>query len=332
MNLSSAIDLPSFADVKFELPWLCRGGDTVTTATGDTTSAIADNPLSVSNTPLFVGSLQPPSLNRDDMLYTRAFFNARRGKQQGFRYRLPHDHRSTAIAEDYGNGVTTDTALVQVSTNHFWVYKRYSVGAYSTYRRLRLINRAIVYRNGAVLPTSQWFIKDKGTLVIGGILSGDYTADVDFDLPVRFDTNELQITTENTSDKDKYRVPPLPIREHTGCLGGEYTYVYGYPGQSSTISVTVSYETGQQTLTGIPVSYPITQPVAVFISSGVWTVDFWQSVGGTLNQFTSVPLAFLAGLTADVTFVDTSANPTPVNPSPISVLGLPFSVRGLYTT
>ncbi len=149
----------------------------------------------------------------DDLHALIAFFEARRGRFHGFRFRDPADHRSAApsakiVATDQALG-SGDSAQVQ-----FPLIKTYGDAADSYARRIvkPVAASVLVALDGAV--QSSGFTLDAGT----GIVTFDaapasgvaVSAGFVFDTPVRFDTDELQI------DHDAFTagaVPDVPMVE-----------------------------------------------------------------------------------------------------------------------
>ena len=143
-----------------------------------------------------------------------AFFEERRGRLYGFRFRDRVDHRSgppslaiTALDQPIGTG--------DGATTSFQLAKRYG-GAHAPY--LRPIHKPVagsvrVAVNGAVLTGSGYFC-DATTGVV--TLSGPaptgaaITAGYEFDVPVRFDTDELEI---DLSVFEAGEIPNIPLLE-----------------------------------------------------------------------------------------------------------------------
>ncbi len=119
-----------------------------------------------------------------------AFFRARKGRAVGFRFKDWTDYKATGQVLGAGNGVLTQFQLV----------KKYVSGSTE---ELRPITKPVsgsvkVYLNG-VLKTSGVTINHTTGLVIltvapaAGVV---VTADYEFDVPVRFDTDRLSATLD----------------------------------------------------------------------------------------------------------------------------------------
>lgn len=144
-----------------------------------------------------------------------AFFRARRGPARGFRLRDPMDHSSNAMtgtptAADQvlgaGNGVTASFPLV----------KRYGEGAEAQVRRITrpVLESVRVSVDGAVMATG-W------TLAAGGILNfatppsagAIVRAGFLFDVPVRFEDDQLHLSGAGFAAGEVPSVPVIEIRE-----------------------------------------------------------------------------------------------------------------------
>jgi uncharacterized protein (TIGR02217 family) len=143
---------------------------------------------------------------REQVAALIAFFRARRGRAYGFRFKDWTDFQGTAQMIGTGNG----------SLKMFPLVKNYASGGII---EGRLITRPVtgtvkVYRNG-VLATSGVTV-DHGTGVVtfttapaAGVI---VTADFEFDVPTRFDTDQMDITIETYALGSWGQVPVVEIR------------------------------------------------------------------------------------------------------------------------
>ena len=133
----------------------------------------------------------------DDLAAVIAFFEARNGRLHGFRWKDWGDYRSglpstpvTSIDQTLGTGDGATTA--------FQLVKRYESGAQAWTRRIgKPVAGTVRISRAGVEATSGWTV-DAATGVVtfatapaAGVL---VTAGFEFDVPVRFDTDRLDVT------------------------------------------------------------------------------------------------------------------------------------------
>lgn len=125
---------------------------------------------------------------RDDFAALIAFFRARQGRAYGFRFKDWTDFRGEAERIGTGDGATKAFPLV----------KRYASGAVEVARQIQkpVAGTVTVQRDGSALA-SGWSVDPlTGTVSFltapapGAVL----TASFDFDVPVRFDTDQMDLT------------------------------------------------------------------------------------------------------------------------------------------
>jgi uncharacterized protein (TIGR02217 family) len=148
----------------------------------------------------------------DDLHAVIAFFEARNGRLYGFRFRDRGDCKSCAPSQspaptdqllNHGDGVTTD----------FTLQKRYSSGGVSCTRAIKkpVAGQVRVALDG-VETTSFTLDPATGKISFGAApgVGVAITAGFLFDVPVRFDTDRLEI---NLSQFNAGEVPNIPIVE-----------------------------------------------------------------------------------------------------------------------
>jgi len=141
-----------------------------------------------------------------------AFFNARQGKGRGFRFKDWSDYQITT-----GNiGTGTGAALT------FQIYKRYSSGGVNYDRTIKKIVAATVsvFVNGVLKveganPGGDFQLNYNTGLVTFNAGKAPpngqaVTVTCQFDVPVRFDTDDLDITSDAY---DNYSIASLPLVE-----------------------------------------------------------------------------------------------------------------------
>jgi uncharacterized protein (TIGR02217 family) len=120
-----------------------------------------------------------------------AFFRARRGKAYGFRFKDWTDHSADAQLLGTGDGAQTQFQLV----------KRYPSGSVVEVRTVTkpVAGSVQVYLDGAP-QLSGWSVDTTTGLVTFSTppaLGVEVTADFEFDVPVRFDTDQMGVTIES---------------------------------------------------------------------------------------------------------------------------------------
>ena len=143
---------------------------------------------------------------REQVAALIAFFRARRGRAYGFRFKDWTDHHALAQLIGVGDGAAKTFQLV----------KRYASGGEI---ETRLIAKPVpgtvkVYRDG-VEAVSGWTVNTATGLVTftAAPASGvQVTADFEFDVPVRFDSDQMDITIETYQLGSWGQIPVLEIR------------------------------------------------------------------------------------------------------------------------
>ena len=135
-----------------------------------------------------------------------AFFRARKGRAYGFRFKDWSDYQASAQAIGVGDGTNKTFQLV----------KNYSSGPGS---ETRVINKpvsgtVVVYLAG-VMQSSGWSVDTTTgivTFVTAPGIGVAVTADYQFDVPVRFDTDSMAATLENVTQSDWQNLPVIEIK------------------------------------------------------------------------------------------------------------------------
>lgn len=131
-----------------------------------------------------------------------AFFRARKGKSRGFRFKDWSDYRATAQAIGTGDAATTTFQLV----------KRYVSGATTAVRTITkpVAGTVSIYLD-EVEAVSGWTVNTATGIVTFSTAPGDgvaITADFEFDVPVRFDTDRMELE-QITPDVAQWGAVPL---------------------------------------------------------------------------------------------------------------------------
>jgi len=135
-----------------------------------------------------------------------AFFRARKGKAYGFRFKDWTDYKATDQLLGTGNGANKVFQLVKI----------YASGAGSETRTITkpVLGTVKPYLAG-VLQASGWSINTAtGVLTFSTAPAQGVavTADFEFDVPVRFDTDSMEATIENFNINEWSSIPIVEIR------------------------------------------------------------------------------------------------------------------------
>jgi uncharacterized protein (TIGR02217 family) len=139
----------------------------------------------------------------DDLSAVVAFFEERRGRLHGFRWRDPLDYKSLGI----GDGVRSIFDLVKIYGTTFNPYTR-RITKPTT-------GTVLLAVNGMIEPAATYIVDHTAgriTFLAGHIppLGQPVSAGFQFDVPVRFDTDKLEI---NLSGFRAGAIPSIPLIE-----------------------------------------------------------------------------------------------------------------------
>jgi uncharacterized protein (TIGR02217 family) len=144
-----------------------------------------------------------------------AFFRARRGPGRGFRLRDPSDFSSNGMT----GAPTMGDQLLGVGDglrSGFPLVKRYGEGAEAQVRRItRPRFDTLLVSVGGVLAASGWTLGDRGTIVFdeAPAAGAEVRAGFQFDVPVRFAEDRLEIAGAAFAAGEAPSVPVLELRE-----------------------------------------------------------------------------------------------------------------------
>ena len=142
----------------------------------------------------------------DDLAVVVAFFEARNGRLHGFRFKDWSDYRATAQALGTGDGVRTAFQLI----------KRYVSGGDAD---IRVITKPVAGTTKISLDgtpqTAGWSVDTATGLVTfvsapanGAVVSADF----EFDVPARFDTDRLEFRLETHDLMVWEQIPIIEVR------------------------------------------------------------------------------------------------------------------------
>jgi uncharacterized protein (TIGR02217 family) len=135
-----------------------------------------------------------------------AFFRARRGKAVGFRFKDWSDYK----AENVQIGVGDD------STTEFQLVKLYSSGSVAVSRDITkpvagtvdIYVDAVLQSSGVSVDTTTGIVTFDTAPADGDIISADF----EFDVPVRFDTDEMSISMDSFDVGNWSSIPLIEVR------------------------------------------------------------------------------------------------------------------------
>ena len=144
--------------------------------------------------------------NKADMEVLQAFFRARFGKAHGFRFKDWSDYQ--AVAQNLGTSNGTQTA--------FQLLKIYSSGGYNYSREIKkpVSGTVKIYLN-SILQSSGFTIDHATGIITFSAAPGagvNVSADFDFDVPVRFDTDALAVRADGPGIFVWDAIPIVEIR------------------------------------------------------------------------------------------------------------------------
>lgn len=114
-----------------------------------------------------------------------AFFRTRRGKAVGFRFK------------DWSDYTAANQPLKALGGNEYQLVKRYVSGT-AVYERdiSKPVAGSVVLYEDSIVQASDWSI-DTTTGIITTALTGALTADFEFDVPVRFDMDDMALSIDS---------------------------------------------------------------------------------------------------------------------------------------
>jgi uncharacterized protein (TIGR02217 family) len=136
-----------------------------------------------------------------------AFFRARKGRADGFRFKDWTDYKVLAQAIGTGNG----------SATIFQLKKTYSSGAVTETRTITkpVQSTVVIYLAGVLQSGASYSVNTTNgaiTFAAAPANGAAITADFEFDIPVRFDTDRLSVTLDNYGSSSLYDIPLVEIR------------------------------------------------------------------------------------------------------------------------
>jgi len=136
-----------------------------------------------------------------------SFFRARRGKAIGFRFKDWSDYSAVGQQIGIGDGSNTEFQLV----------KLYTSGSITVQREIKkpIVGTVKIHKNSHLRGHNDYSV-DHATGIVSfseaptaGVI---ITSDFEFDVPVRFDTDELQISLDSFNSGSWSSIPLIEVR------------------------------------------------------------------------------------------------------------------------
>lgn len=134
-----------------------------------------------------------------------AFFRARRGKAVGFRFKDWSDFKGVNEPIGTGNGSATQFQLVKLYTSGSVAVSRTITKPVAGTVKIYVNS---VLQSGVTVNTTTGVVTLSSAPANGTAITADY----EFDVPVRFDTDELQLSLENYGAGSWSNIPLIEIR------------------------------------------------------------------------------------------------------------------------
>lgn len=229
---SSSFVNPSFVEIRLDQNLSRSGGGYIFNTQTSIAASGLENRISHNTVPLFQGDIGNIIVDQCQLEYLIAFFNARKGRAQGFRYKYYADYKCSAQPEfttdnyTFSQGVTIPREGNGIN-KEFQIAKLYRNAGEETIKPLFKIvpNTVKAFISDSEIDRE---ITDFGVdLTTGKIYfnqappnNANITVECEFDLPVRFDIDEFVGVQEyvdtaglNQTGKILYTFSSLPIVE-----------------------------------------------------------------------------------------------------------------------
>jgi uncharacterized protein (TIGR02217 family) len=154
----------------------------------------------------------------DQLAELISFFEARFGQLHGFRFRDPLDYKSCKPSENISS---TDQIIGggDGETRKYSLSKNYSDEVSNYERRITkpLPQSAKIALNGIEVPSSEFDLNGQTGDVVFAVApppESIITAGFEFDVPVRFDTDQLDVSLEAFGAGQVINIPLIEILDH----------------------------------------------------------------------------------------------------------------------
>lgn len=135
-----------------------------------------------------------------------SFFRARRGKAVGFRFKDWSDYKAESVQIGVGDDSTTEFQLVKI----------YSSGSVAVSRTITkpvsgtvdIYVDSVLQSSGVSVDTTTGVVTFSSAPALGEVI----TADFEFDVPVRFDTDEMAVSMDSFDAGNWSSIPLIEVR------------------------------------------------------------------------------------------------------------------------
>jgi uncharacterized protein (TIGR02217 family) len=134
------------------------------------------------------------------------FFRARKGRADGFRFKDWTDYRATAQIIGTGDGSTTQFPLIKTYANGSVVETRSITKPVSG--TVNIYKGAVLQTSGYTLSTLTGIVTFTTAPAAGVVISADF----EFDVPVRFDTDRLSAVLDSYGISSAHDIALLEVR------------------------------------------------------------------------------------------------------------------------
>ncbi len=134
-----------------------------------------------------------------------AFFRTRKGKAVGFRFKDWSDYQGTNEAIGTGDGATTDFQLVKIYSSNIAVSRNITKPVNGT---VKIYVDSVLQSSGVSVDNTTGIV----TFTTAPAIAEAITADFEFDVPVRFDTDELAISMDSFDAGSWNNIPLIEVR------------------------------------------------------------------------------------------------------------------------
>jgi uncharacterized protein (TIGR02217 family) len=135
-----------------------------------------------------------------------SFFRARRGKAVGFRFKDWSDYKAESVQIGVGDDSTTEFQLVKI----------YSSGSVAVSRTITkpvsgtvdIYVDSVLQSSGVSVDTTTGVVTFSSAPALGEVI----TAEFEFDVPVRFDTDEMAVSMDSFDAGNWSSIPLIEVR------------------------------------------------------------------------------------------------------------------------
>lgn len=135
-----------------------------------------------------------------------AFFRARQGKAVGFRFKDWSDYKAESVQIGVGDDTTTDFQLVKIYTSGAVAVSRDITKPVAG--TINIYIDAVLQSSGVSIDTTTGIVTFTTAPANGEVV----TADFEFDVPVRFDTDEMAVSMDSFDAGNWNAIPLIEVR------------------------------------------------------------------------------------------------------------------------